>query len=201
MVKPGAAVLDVGVSRVDGKVAGDVAADVADVAGWISPNPGGVGADDPGDAAEQHRRDRRAGGRVGPSWRTSARSPTPTTTPIDVDDAECVVEPVDPAAAVAPGEDEPRRRRRRAATSPSRRSRGGTRRRSVARSTSASWPWLARPWSSPRRSDWRLGIQILGGSLLAAALLRLMLANRDAGMLAVRNRFLDAFLLGALASR
>ena len=43
MVKPGAAVLDGGVSRVDGKIAGDVAPDVADVAGWVSPNPGGVG--------------------------------------------------------------------------------------------------------------------------------------------------------------
>ena len=43
MVKPGAAVLDVGVSRVDGKIAGDVAADVSEVAGWVSPNPGGVG--------------------------------------------------------------------------------------------------------------------------------------------------------------
>jgi methylenetetrahydrofolate dehydrogenase (NADP+)/methenyltetrahydrofolate cyclohydrolase len=48
MVKPGAAILDVGVSRVvaeDGRsvVAGDVAPDVAEVAGWISPNPGGVG--------------------------------------------------------------------------------------------------------------------------------------------------------------
>ena len=43
MVKPGAAVLDVGVSRVDGKIAGDVAADVAEVAGWVAPNPGGVG--------------------------------------------------------------------------------------------------------------------------------------------------------------
>lgn len=48
MVKPGAAVLDVGVSRIvaeDGrsKVAGDVAAEVAEVAGWVSPNPGGVG--------------------------------------------------------------------------------------------------------------------------------------------------------------
>jgi methylenetetrahydrofolate dehydrogenase (NADP+)/methenyltetrahydrofolate cyclohydrolase len=43
MVKPGAAVLDVGVSRVDGKIAGDVALDVAEVAGWVSPNPGGVG--------------------------------------------------------------------------------------------------------------------------------------------------------------
>jgi methylenetetrahydrofolate dehydrogenase (NADP+) / methenyltetrahydrofolate cyclohydrolase len=43
MVKPGAAVLDVGVSRVDGKLAGDVADDVVEVAGWVSPNPGGVG--------------------------------------------------------------------------------------------------------------------------------------------------------------
>jgi methylenetetrahydrofolate dehydrogenase (NADP+)/methenyltetrahydrofolate cyclohydrolase len=43
MVKPGAAVLDVGVSRVDGKIAGDVAADVVDVAGFVAPNPGGVG--------------------------------------------------------------------------------------------------------------------------------------------------------------
>ncbi len=49
MVKPGAAVLDVGVSRVvdpvsgRARVAGDVAAEVAEVAGWISPNPGGVG--------------------------------------------------------------------------------------------------------------------------------------------------------------
>ncbi len=43
MVKPGAAVLDVGVSRVEGKIAGDVADEVWDVAGWVSPNPGGVG--------------------------------------------------------------------------------------------------------------------------------------------------------------
>lgn len=48
MVKPGAAVLDVGVSRVEGedgksRIAGDVAGDVAEVVGWISPNPGGVG--------------------------------------------------------------------------------------------------------------------------------------------------------------
>ena len=48
-VKPGAAVLDVGVTRETdpdtgtSKVYGDVAPDVADVAGWISPNPGGVG--------------------------------------------------------------------------------------------------------------------------------------------------------------
>ncbi len=43
MVKKGAAVLDAGVSRVNGKIAGDVAADVAEVAGYLSPNPGGVG--------------------------------------------------------------------------------------------------------------------------------------------------------------
>ena len=43
MVMPGAAVLDVGVSRVDGKIAGDVDPSVWDVAGWVSPNPKGVG--------------------------------------------------------------------------------------------------------------------------------------------------------------
>lgn len=43
MVKPGAAVLDVGVSRVDGKLAGDVSFAVSEVAGWVAPNPGGVG--------------------------------------------------------------------------------------------------------------------------------------------------------------
>ncbi|MBU3869219.1 bifunctional methylenetetrahydrofolate dehydrogenase/methenyltetrahydrofolate cyclohydrolase [Streptomyces sp. 4503] len=43
-VKPGAAVLDVGVSRDEhGKIAGDVHPGVAEIAGWISPNPGGVG--------------------------------------------------------------------------------------------------------------------------------------------------------------
>ena len=43
MVKPGAAVLDVGVSRVQGRIAGDVAPDVASVARFVAPNPGGVG--------------------------------------------------------------------------------------------------------------------------------------------------------------
>jgi len=43
LVRPGAAVLDVGVSRVDGKIAGDVAANVSQVAGYLAPNPGGVG--------------------------------------------------------------------------------------------------------------------------------------------------------------
>ena len=43
MVKPGAAVLDVGVSRKDGKLLGDVAPEVWDTAGFVSPNPGGVG--------------------------------------------------------------------------------------------------------------------------------------------------------------
>ena len=43
MVRPGAAVVDVGVSRVDGKLVGDVHPDVWEVAGHVSPNPGGVG--------------------------------------------------------------------------------------------------------------------------------------------------------------
>lgn len=43
MVKPGAVVVDVGVSRNENGIQGDVHPDVAKVAGWISPNPGGVG--------------------------------------------------------------------------------------------------------------------------------------------------------------
>jgi methylenetetrahydrofolate dehydrogenase (NADP+) / methenyltetrahydrofolate cyclohydrolase len=46
MVKPGAAVVDVGITRTDAapqRLVGDVAADVADVAGWLAPMPGGVG--------------------------------------------------------------------------------------------------------------------------------------------------------------
>jgi methylenetetrahydrofolate dehydrogenase (NADP+)/methenyltetrahydrofolate cyclohydrolase len=47
-IKQGAAVLDVGITRVSGedgkfKLVGDVAPGVEDVAGWLSPNPGGVG--------------------------------------------------------------------------------------------------------------------------------------------------------------
>jgi methylenetetrahydrofolate dehydrogenase (NADP+)/methenyltetrahydrofolate cyclohydrolase len=44
MVKPGAALLDVGVSRDDdNKIVGDLHPGVMDVAGWVAPNPGGVG--------------------------------------------------------------------------------------------------------------------------------------------------------------
>ena len=44
MVKPKAVVVDVGVSRIDGHIVGDVDFDnVRDVASWITPNPGGVG--------------------------------------------------------------------------------------------------------------------------------------------------------------
>jgi methylenetetrahydrofolate dehydrogenase (NADP+)/methenyltetrahydrofolate cyclohydrolase len=44
MIKTGAVVVDVGVSRgSDGKVAGDVDPATAERAGWLSPNPGGVG--------------------------------------------------------------------------------------------------------------------------------------------------------------
>jgi len=48
-VEPGAAVLDVGVTRVGttesgrARLAGDVDPAVAEIAGWLSPNPGGVG--------------------------------------------------------------------------------------------------------------------------------------------------------------
>jgi methylenetetrahydrofolate dehydrogenase (NADP+) / methenyltetrahydrofolate cyclohydrolase len=43
MVKEGAAVVDVGINRVEGKLVGDVAEDVREVAGYLTPVPGGVG--------------------------------------------------------------------------------------------------------------------------------------------------------------
>ena len=43
MVKPGAAVIDVGINRVDGQIVGDVAPEVERVAGYLTPVPGGVG--------------------------------------------------------------------------------------------------------------------------------------------------------------
>jgi methylenetetrahydrofolate dehydrogenase (NADP+)/methenyltetrahydrofolate cyclohydrolase len=43
MIKPGAAVLDVGISRTDAGLLGDIDPAVRDVASWIAPMPGGVG--------------------------------------------------------------------------------------------------------------------------------------------------------------
>ena len=42
--------------------------------------------------------------------------------------------------------------------------------------------------------SWRVGLRILSGAIAAAGLLRMILRDRDAGMLAVRNRWLDAGL-------
>ena len=43
MVRPGAAVLDVGITRTDAGLVGDVAPEVREVAGFLAPMPGGVG--------------------------------------------------------------------------------------------------------------------------------------------------------------
>ncbi len=43
MIRPGAAVLDVGITRTDAGLAGDVHPEVAEVAGFLAPMPGGVG--------------------------------------------------------------------------------------------------------------------------------------------------------------
>ncbi len=43
LVKPGATVLDVGITRTDKGLIGDVHPDVAHVAAFVAPNPGGVG--------------------------------------------------------------------------------------------------------------------------------------------------------------
>jgi hypothetical protein len=120
--------------------------------------------------------------------------PDPDDVPDDVAEVDLVVEPVDPAAATAPGEDDPphedvhdevyeeEQPRRYPSTI------GGAFYLSILAAAGTALVVAA-------RGDWRLGIEILGGSLIVAALLRLVLAKRDAGMLAVRNRFIDVVLL------
>jgi multisubunit Na+/H+ antiporter MnhB subunit len=46
--------------------------------------------------------------------------------------------------------------------------------------------------------DWRDGVKWIGGAMIAAAAIRLVLPTRSAGMLAVRKRGVDAFLLAAV---
>ena len=46
--------------------------------------------------------------------------------------------------------------------------------------------------------EWRTGIRLMGGALVFAALVRLVLRRRDAGMLAVRHKVLDAVVLAVL---
>jgi hypothetical protein len=48
------------------------------------------------------------------------------------------------------------------------------------------------------RGDWRLGVRWIAGSLLVAAVLRLLLPVREAGMLAVRRRAVDVTLLAVV---
>ncbi len=47
--------------------------------------------------------------------------------------------------------------------------------------------------------DWRVGVRVVAGALAAAGVLRLVLPQRDAGMLAVRHRFVDVALLVGVA--
>ena len=119
--------------------------------------------------------------------------PDPDDVPEDVAEVDRVVEPVDPAAATAPGEDDPPHADVHDETSEEQPRRypstiGGAFYLSI---LAVAGTALFITYGH----DWRLGIQILGGSCLAAALIRLVLANRDAGMLAVRNRFIDVSLL------
>ena len=153
MVKPGAAVLDVGVSRVDGKIAGDVAGDVAEVAGWVSPNPGGVGPMTRAmllsatSSASPRRRHTDARGAPRARRRPTdvpAESAEPAGPSLPLDDRRCLYLVL------------------------------------LAASTVGLW--------ITARGDWRLGVRWIAGSLIVAAVLRLVLPARDAGMLAVRRR-------------
>lgn len=46
--------------------------------------------------------------------------------------------------------------------------------------------------------SWRGGVRVIAGAVIFAALLRLVLPRRDAGMLAVRNRYVDCLMLAGV---
>jgi Protein of unknown function (DUF3017) len=48
--------------------------------------------------------------------------------------------------------------------------------------------------------DWRFGVKWVGAALIGGAVARLVLRRKDAGMLAVRNRMVDAALLGGVGA-
>ncbi len=50
------------------------------------------------------------------------------------------------------------------------------------------------------RGDWRLGVRWIGGALVFAALARLVLPSREAGMLAVRRRWIDVTILTVIGA-
>ena len=72
LVRPGAAVLDVGITRTDAGLVGDVHPEVREVAGFVAPMPGGVGPDDPRDADHERRRGGRGGPRLIDGWANDA---------------------------------------------------------------------------------------------------------------------------------
>ena len=50
------------------------------------------------------------------------------------------------------------------------------------------------------RGDWRLGVRWIAASLVVAAAVRLLLPVREAGMLAVRRRFVDVLILAVVGA-
>lgn len=47
--------------------------------------------------------------------------------------------------------------------------------------------------------DWRVGVRVLSAALASAGAVRLLLPQRDAGMLAVRHRMVDVLMLASVA--
>lgn len=48
--------------------------------------------------------------------------------------------------------------------------------------------------------DWRVGVRVIAGALGAAAVFRAVLPQRDAGMLAVRRRWIDVLVIGSVCA-
>ena len=157
-MKPGAAVLDVGVSRVDGVLAGDVALDVREVAGLRRPEPGRRRSDDPRDADHERGRVRRASRRAAVTGRPAVTDPM-----LEGQDEQFAA----PTVAARPA-------------------RTGLLRQWPIVLVLLGRRRLARP-SSPS-GHFRRGSVLLAGTVVLAMFLRLLLRDDEAGMLVVRSK-------------
>ena len=183
-VKPGAAVLDVGVSRdEDGKIVGDVHPGVAEVAAWISPNPGGVGPMTRAQLLSERRRGGRAvsGRRRGLTEKGAA--PMGAERPASHSASRCRRAPADrpEPCGLSPF------------TRDTARPEGGGRAADVrALAPARQWPLLVVLGGvvlglvGTAAGGFRAGAVLIGTSLLAGALVRWLLPS--VGMLAVRSR-------------
>ena len=199
MVRPGAVCVDVGITRTEQGLVGDVDASVHEVASWVAPVPGGVGPmtramllTNVVERAEQLA----SHDRVCLS-RCALRGPE--LRPVSLVRHDSGRRKIHVAAEFAPHSREAplMTEARRAKTEPT-----------AAARTLRAWPLLivllgvvaGLVIALVGESSWRVGCLVIGGSLGVGAVERIALPSREAGLLQVRGKAFDAGMLIVLGA-